>query len=460
MSTKRKLITIIIGIETVIIATLIIFLFYINSDTVRINRQLELAQRYLLEEDYEQAIAAFEIVIEIDPKNVDAYLGLAEAYVSADELGNAVRTLEKAAKQTDSEEVLVMLEMHTAEIEQRQLAAQRAAEAASAVDAANAVETTTNVQYTTTETLTPETEIVLRGFIVQDGDLYYYDETGNLVTGWFDNNNNQYCARIDGRLYKDGEHEIDGTRYLFDQGGVCLGEIAAEKKLLKKKELYLADGTLKDCRIYNYDNQGNLIKEERKTYNEYILYSYDNQGNLIRGEYVDSSGNQLWNTDVYYYDSQGNMVRKEYFDSRFETPILLYTTIWNYDSQGNMIESKTFEGDENDGVALSDICSYDNQGNIISKEHHGQDGSRTYTNYDYDNQGNVIRVEEDHYLGSYESHSYTNYNYNNQGNIIKEETYNLDGTLEYCAIYDNEGSIIREEWYEDNALFSYTVYSY
>ena len=102
MNTKRKLITIIIGIEAVMIAAVIVFLFYINSDTVRINRQLELAQRYLLEEDYEQAIAAFEIVIEIDPKNVDAYLGLAEAYVSVDELKNAVRTLEKAAEQTDS----------------------------------------------------------------------------------------------------------------------------------------------------------------------------------------------------------------------------------------------------------------------------------------------------------------------------------------------------------------------
>ncbi len=142
MNTKRKLITIIIGIEAVMIAAVIVFLFYINSDTVRINRQLELAQRYLLEEDYEQAIAAFEIVIEIDPKNVDAYLGLAEAYVSVDELKNAVRTLEKAAEQTDSEEILDMLEIHTAGIEQRQLAAQKAAEAAAAAAMEQVVNTT------------------------------------------------------------------------------------------------------------------------------------------------------------------------------------------------------------------------------------------------------------------------------------------------------------------------------
>jgi len=54
---------------------------------------------------------------------------------------------------------------------------------------------------------------------------YYYDEMGNYVTGWFDKNDNRYCARDDGRLYKDGEHEIDSTKYLFDRGGVCLGEV-------------------------------------------------------------------------------------------------------------------------------------------------------------------------------------------------------------------------------------------
>ena len=137
-------------IEVVIIAAVIVLLLYINSDTARINHQLELAQRYLLEEDYEQAIAAFEIIIEIDPKNVGAYLGLAEAYVSADELGNAVRTLEKAAEQTDSEEVLDMLEIHTAEIEQKQLAAQKAAEA-EALAAQKAAEAETLAEQKTAE---------------------------------------------------------------------------------------------------------------------------------------------------------------------------------------------------------------------------------------------------------------------------------------------------------------------
>ena len=139
MSTKKKIITIIIGVEAVIIAAVIGFLFYINSDAAKANRQLKLAQRYLLEKDYEQAIAAFGVVIDIDPKNEAAYLGLAEAYAAVDDLENAVKVLERASRRIDSEEVLAQLEIHTAEIEQREQAeeeARRAAEAAQAAFAA------------------------------------------------------------------------------------------------------------------------------------------------------------------------------------------------------------------------------------------------------------------------------------------------------------------------------------
>lgn len=74
--------------------------------------------------------------------------------------------------------------------------------------------------------------ITRRGFIVQDGELYYYDETGNLVTGWFNQNEKRYCARTDGRLYKSGEYEVDGVKYLFDKSGVCLGEMEERKEQL------------------------------------------------------------------------------------------------------------------------------------------------------------------------------------------------------------------------------------
>ena len=248
MSTKKKIITFIIGVEAVIIAIVIIFLFYINSDTVKVNRQLELAQRYLLEEDYEQAIATFQIVIEIDPRNVDAYIGLAEAYVSADELGNAVKTLEKAAEWTDSEEILAMLEQHTTAIAQRELAAQKAAEAAQAAALAASGSAAPVPAEETGDVLQQETimtsELILTGFIMRNGELYYYDEIGMFVTGWFDKNSNRYCARDDGRLYRSGEYEIDSLNYLFDSEGICLGEMPSEELSLQEEESDIYDDLL------------------------------------------------------------------------------------------------------------------------------------------------------------------------------------------------------------------------
>lgn len=105
MSTKKKIFIFILGIEAFVIAGLVAFLFYLNSDTVKLNHQLELAQHYLLEEDYEQAIAAYKIVIQIDPKNTEAYLGLAEAYAESGNMGKAIKVLEQGYKKTKAQEL-------------------------------------------------------------------------------------------------------------------------------------------------------------------------------------------------------------------------------------------------------------------------------------------------------------------------------------------------------------------
>lgn len=105
MSTKKKVFIFILGVEAFVIAGLVAFLFYLNSDTVKLNHQLELAQHYLLEEDYEQAIAAYEIVIQIDPKNTEAYLGLAEAYAESGNMEKAIKVLEQGYKKTKAQEL-------------------------------------------------------------------------------------------------------------------------------------------------------------------------------------------------------------------------------------------------------------------------------------------------------------------------------------------------------------------
>ncbi|MCD7785502.1 MAG: tetratricopeptide repeat protein [Oscillospiraceae bacterium] len=57
---------------------------------------LDLGEKYLLDLDYEQAIVYFNKVIEVEPKNKSAYLGLAEAYSALGDTEAAVEVLTTA----------------------------------------------------------------------------------------------------------------------------------------------------------------------------------------------------------------------------------------------------------------------------------------------------------------------------------------------------------------------------
>ena len=58
--------------------------------------QLELGQKYLLEYNYEEAVIAFQKALKIEPKQMDAYLGLAKAYRKMDENELELSILEDA----------------------------------------------------------------------------------------------------------------------------------------------------------------------------------------------------------------------------------------------------------------------------------------------------------------------------------------------------------------------------
>lgn len=72
--------------------------------------QYDLGIRYLSEGNYEEAIIAFTVAIEIDPKNKDAYLGLAEVYIAQGEFDKAEEILEKGFDITGDERLSTRLE--------------------------------------------------------------------------------------------------------------------------------------------------------------------------------------------------------------------------------------------------------------------------------------------------------------------------------------------------------------
>ncbi len=64
---------------------------------------LDLGQKYLLDGNYEQAIIEFNKVIEIKPKNVEAYIGLAEAYAAQGDYDSAISVLEQGYAETGNQ---------------------------------------------------------------------------------------------------------------------------------------------------------------------------------------------------------------------------------------------------------------------------------------------------------------------------------------------------------------------
>ena len=70
----------------------------------RIAEQLELGEKYLTENNYEQAIVAFNKAIELDPKNVQAYEKIADSYIGLDKKEEAVDILCQSVSAITEEE--------------------------------------------------------------------------------------------------------------------------------------------------------------------------------------------------------------------------------------------------------------------------------------------------------------------------------------------------------------------
>ena len=69
--------------------------------------QYDLGIRYLSEGNYEEAIIAFTAAIEIDPKRVDSYLGLADTYEAMGDTEGAAHVIEDAIAQLGELEELL-----------------------------------------------------------------------------------------------------------------------------------------------------------------------------------------------------------------------------------------------------------------------------------------------------------------------------------------------------------------
>ena len=101
MKNKKTLWIITIAIIVIAIAIVsVILIIQSNSSSRLLQKQLDLGYKYFEELNYEQAIVAFEAAIEIDPKNVEAYKGLIDAYIQNRDDQLAIEAAQRAFEET------------------------------------------------------------------------------------------------------------------------------------------------------------------------------------------------------------------------------------------------------------------------------------------------------------------------------------------------------------------------
>lgn len=106
----RKKLGIAGGSVVILLAIIVGFSIY-NTPDNRLSRQLDLGNRYLDEQNYEQAIIEFNKAIAIDPMRVEAYLGKAQAYEGIGDYENAIEVFyEVLAINSDNIEIIDALQ--------------------------------------------------------------------------------------------------------------------------------------------------------------------------------------------------------------------------------------------------------------------------------------------------------------------------------------------------------------
>ena len=97
-----------IGIISAIIVMLSsIFIYASVVKPQKYSEYIDLGNKYLLEENYEEAILAFEKAIKIDAKSTEARVGAAKAYIGNKELDKAIEILEEAQELDKTNETLL-----------------------------------------------------------------------------------------------------------------------------------------------------------------------------------------------------------------------------------------------------------------------------------------------------------------------------------------------------------------
>jgi len=392
-----------------------------NSPENRLSRQLDLGQKYLEEQNYEQAIVAFNEAIEIDDRCLEAYVGGIEAYLH---IGN-------------NEELQVFYE--------------KALEASRGLEGEVLTE---NLEYIKdiylfatdvySEDLNKVIEILKEGLQLTGDEeikqalvsIYlteaqkYMDEPDyekaiefyNKVLGIDEKNAEAYIGLTEtyirmGEYDKALETASKGYELTKDErlleyiNMLESGNVVRSDGKLMKRTAYDGEGTVLYYHEFTYDMQG--LQDSITHYNEdhvfvsKIDFLRDEDGNAIVAYHYGTETGELIKTDRVYENG------------------LLISESWAGEHPGWCV----YEYDEKDRM-IKEIHGYGTRTNVIEE-------MLFYNIFQYDNEDRRIRLE--HYTEYDELVYYQTWEHG-KDRCIKYSHYNMNGALEWYEIYEEEGA--------------------
>ncbi|MGN0325725.1 MAG: tetratricopeptide repeat protein, partial [Lachnospiraceae bacterium] len=280
----------------------------------KLAEQLELADRYMDELNYEAAIAAYEAAIEIDPMCVEAYLGIVEAYIRDGEYELALDYAQRGYEATGDDRLAEKIEM---------------------LQSGNIKRSDGLIVMMTV--YDDAGEVLFRHEYTYDREniqnsVSHYDGSGNLTKTLPISENESYGWYNDtGEIFKISYKYEDDliTELHYDEDDVTVtGWVLTETD---------DNGVPLRCMRGYGDNVGS--KDEVTVYEE---YGFDEKGNKVMSIY--DSDYQLIGKQVWERDEQGKLQRYVYYD---ENGNINWYRLYEYDKDGNMVAEREYDAENN-----------------------------------------------------------------------------------------------------------------
>ena len=443
MTKKKKLIYISIAAAIIVIAALAI-IFMPKTAPQTVTEMLSTAQKYLVEMEYERAIAEFNKVIELDPMNADAYLGLAEAYEKSGDIDKAIETLKNGFELTGDERLQARLAVLTADTP---VETQTSAE-----DEGFSAGDTEPMAYYSDGKLRSE-----RIYTDDSGaydDVYYYWQGFVMLRESYGNDGMLEKAKFTlpfyGINFNAVQGEFEGKPEKADGGYYISTGNAPEKLFIADSKDHFEMSYLSYKNIYTVDEMGNIGERSEGNASYFDFNNFDFTYNIdgtINGYHGSA--------DVVSLKSDGSF---SWTDGNFESEIIyqqpyngmkseknIYSdgkcTFYHYSKSGRMMYHSESYADGDTYVAKN----YDGSGNVVF-EH--------ISEYEYTDEGRHSSGKFNRHSPNDDFYALDEWNtYDEEGNLISKQ-YNENGTLTCMYIYRIDGSYLYES-YDDSGNLTY-----